>query len=165
MDNNTPEASIIANFEEPKIPQSVSHSILQKRLILFATVTFIIMIAIGVWMKDWTFYLAAGVVGMASFSILAQHKNAKPQSIAITNEVIQIGQKIIQINDLIGFWLEREQEYIGVNLVRKHREIIPASFLFPTQNPDEVREIMLQILPEIEPPETTSNGFGNFLGW
>ena len=107
---------------------------------------------LGYWFKDSTYYLAAVVAPVIAFSIITQNRASGSQmQITLTNLNIIVGNKGYPMADMAGFWLEKEAGVTAINIEPKKAAMLPITFSYPSENFDEVRQVMLQALPEVEP--------------
>ena len=52
---------------------------------------------------------------------------------------------------LAGFWLHKENGFFVVNIEPKKAASIPLTFLYPGDDENELKDILLEVLPEVEP--------------
>jgi len=116
---------------------------------LVLTATFILL---GIWLKQLNFYFAAAVVLAALAAVFQQNKHGEPQlEVIITTARVQIGKKIISLSDLTGFWVATDRDSLVLYFESKRPSVIPISCFYSSNNLEEARENLLQVLPELEP--------------
>jgi uncharacterized membrane protein len=116
-------------------------------------------VALGFFLRDWTYYIAATGSILASIVIIRQNRSTEqPEEISITNERVVVGSRSVAVSDIVGFFLTQQDDYIQVTFVEKRRVLVPLSCLAESSVPSQVRSIIGQVLPEIEPIASDSLG-------
>lgn len=156
MENDEKNFEILSQWKEPATEAyGLATGGKQKYLWIGLGATAILLIVIGVLTHDINYYLGAGVLISAIFALVAQiRKPGASLDIAITNAGVAIGNKTYSLDDISGFWLNSASQYIAINLELKKRTALPITFLYPTDNASEARNLLLEILPELEPRQS-----------
>jgi len=148
--------AILAEWQEPTIHKLSSPNHKTIFYIGGAVVICAILLFVGYTIGDTSLYLAAGVVAAALFTLLSsKHTSSHALPVTLTTEQLQIGRKIYALVEFSGFWITNESDFLVVNLKPKKASAISTSVLYPTQNITEVKDLFLNVLPEIQPPEMT----------
>jgi hypothetical protein len=158
---HTPESTaapevVVAEWQEPDVGRRFSARSLPVVIILPAVILVAVAVAVAIWQKDFTYYMTAGVIVAAVVMIVSQNQHPSRQSqVILTNYQIQIGKHSHVLSDLAGFWLETEAGFININLEPKKRSLMPISVLYPSDDPETVRKILLQVVAEVEQRQET----------
>ena len=129
----------------------------QRRLLLIiAAGSALLMFAVGFWQSDWNFYLASLVFIAIGACIAVQKESRENVSIALREQELRIGTKTYPTAELAGFWLNETAAAVWIH-VENRRSILPLSFAYKNSDIEEVRGFFLEVLPELEPRETTLN--------
>ena len=144
------EPQIIAEWQEPEHP-GLQLPVPLTYVWIGAGALIILLILLGIFLHDSSFYLAAGVAVSALLSLIVQIRKPAPSlQVIITEQVVEIGHRRLLISDLAGFWLKKEDGLLAINLEPQKPAALPTTFLYGNQNEEEAREILLEILPELE---------------
>lgn len=112
---------------------------------IIAILLLIIFIYLGITQKHFSYYLAAGVVLAAALALFSQAR-VKPQSanFHLTDDGVEfLGHKFLW-GSLKSFWISDDAVYFE----NKKRFSIPISMPLGDQNPEQLRNYLLQYLPE-----------------
>ncbi|MCC2631519.1 MAG: hypothetical protein K0S20_218 [Patescibacteria group bacterium] len=146
--------NLLAQWKEPKLPESLDTN----PLILPALgAAALVMIGVGYWQKDWTFYLAATVAAFAAGMLVVQKKKpAEGLVISLAQEELVVGAKNYEITSLAGFWLSAEAGHVIINVEPAKASLFPISFFYENGSSEEARNLFLQVMPELEPRQKTA---------
>jgi hypothetical protein len=143
---------LLANWTEPQLPKSLVKDKRNLFLGIGGLLIIGLLIIMGYWQKNNNYYFGAIVFLVAAFSLYIQYYLPhKPMDIVITNLHLQVGRKTYSYTDLAGFWYQEEFGYILVNIEPKKASITTISFLYPSSDKQEVRNLFLKVIPEVEP--------------
>lgn len=157
------EEALVAEWQEPALTEDTRTFFSPPIVYGVGGTIAVFLIAIGFWQKDWTFYLAAFTSLAASFMIVVQRKPHPPLEIVLSTQRLQVGKKIFSLVELAGFWLEKTDAGIMINVEPAKRSLFPISFLAPTDSEGDVKEVLLQVLAEVEPREkNTTEGLNKY---
>ena len=89
----------------------------------------------------------------------------REQSYTLTNKGLRINKELNAYTSLESFWVEEIEE--NPMLIIKPKSLISPLFVVPLSdiNPSEVREYLLNFLPEVEHHEPLSKKIMEFLGF
>lgn len=136
----------LAQWEQPHQASQVSGT----KIWMFAVPVGLGLLALAIWQKEWNYGLGAAAVlaGAAAFTV--QNRGAALMVTVTTNKIV-IGKRAYALSDLAGFWLAEGPAGIEVNLERKKPGLLPTTFVYPSLNKEETRQLMGQVLAELEP--------------
>jgi hypothetical protein len=155
METAQPTEELLSQWQEPEQAHTQFSSRVRLTLLLGGSVLSILVIALGYWLDEFSFYVAAAVVLMGVAAMFAQNKRPiHLKTVTVTNLRIGVDEREFLLPDLAGFWLQQESEGLVIMLEHKKPALIPVSFFFPEQNRDLAQKTMLQVLPELEPRAT-----------
>jgi hypothetical protein len=152
MENAQPTEQLLSQWQEPELAHNQFSSRVRLSLLLGGGLLSVMVVGLGYWLDEFSFYVAAAVVLMGVAAMFAQ--NRRPvhlKTVTVTNLRIGVDEREFLLPDLAGFWLLEESEGLVIMLEHKKPALIPASFFFPEQNRDLAQKTMLQVLPELEP--------------
>lgn len=112
---------------------------------IIAVLLIIIFIYLGITQKHFSYYLAAGVVLAAALALFSQAR-VRPQStnFHLAEDGVEfLGHKFLWGN-LKSFWISDDAVYFE----NKKRFSIPISMPLANQKPEQLRNYLLQYLPE-----------------
>jgi len=116
-----------------------------------------VLILIGVLAKDFTYYLAATAMVAAGSAIVSQRrKPAAGRAVSLTTQALHVGRSTYPLTDVAGFWLEQAYDAVAVNIEPKKAAMLPITFLYPSEHPEDARQTLLEVLPELEPRQKTA---------
>ena len=152
------EDVLIAEWVEPTLPTLFSKLKQPRLLAVGVGLVFVILITLAIVLHNSDFLLGATLVASASSAFYAQYKHT-PQALTIrlTTTLLYVGKHTYPLNDLAGFWLERNGDFLAVNVEPNKAVAIPITFLYPNTSSEECRELLLEALPEVEPRIQTVN--------
>ncbi len=155
MSPTTPTETVIAQWTEPQVNPLTNRSTL---LVIGGVSLFfcIILGAIGYFQKDWTFYLAAFAALVAGGALGIQRTRPRPSLlIVLTDQRLQVGRNEYDLANIAGFWFEEPGSECVINVELASGSLFPISFLYPTNNSEEARSLLLSVMPEVEPRQQT----------
>jgi len=121
-------------------------------LATIASLIILVLIVLGVWQHDFNFYFIAGVILIASASLIIQMRRDTPRlNITLTDRRLIVGNRQYLLSDVAGFWPQHDDATLAINIEMKKPGLLPVTFLYQNDNIDEVREVLGQVLPELEP--------------
>jgi putative flippase GtrA len=155
--NTEGEVELLAEWQEPHIEASGWAVGPARRYVMLGLVAIIILLlVVGIWLKNSTLYIGAIVVAAAIAAITTQSRNDNVSlKVEVTNRGIVAGKRIYLVDELAGFWLGSTAGYVTINLELKRRTPLPATFIYNSNDVEEARNLFLEILPELEPRKET----------
>ncbi|HSI21216.1 MAG TPA: hypothetical protein VLA04_06030 [Verrucomicrobiae bacterium] len=159
MEPQTAEA-VIAQWEQPERVGILSNKGGTRKLLLMASPLAVVLVLLAIWQRQLNFALAAAVLLVAIFAVRSQSKSSS-LTIAVTSLRIVVGKREHMVSELAGFWLSDQGDVVEINLEGKKPGLLPITFLAPAPSMNEAREIMSQVLQELEPREKR---FGDSVG-
>ena len=149
---------VIAQWQEPATPSLLSRLPNFKLILLGGILVIAALIALSVWLKDLTYALAAGVVVSAGSAVISQNRRvAPPIAVEVSTTRLTVGARQYPLSDLAGFWLEPSPTALAVHVEPSRGTAVPITFLYPNTNIEECRELLLEVLSEVEPRTATAN--------
>ena len=141
---------IISEWEEPL--EDTSFAIPRLWVVLTCIGIAILFALVGFFTKQSNFYFGAAAILATGFVVWSEkHAKPQPRKITISQYGIQINAKYYPVADLLGFWLEQDGEIVIVNLEPRKKSFFPISLLYPDETRNQIRTLLLQVLPEVEP--------------
>ena len=135
----------------------------QRRLLLLCLACAVaIGLGLGIWLRDLNFYLAAAVFLAIGLCVAAQGGSQETQLISLAEDRLQVGKQTYAMTDLAGFWLQEDGRRLLIH-VEARRAVFPVTFAYRNRDADEARGYFVEVLPELEPRETTLND--RIAGW
>ena len=129
----------------------------ERRILLLLTASgAVVMTILGAWLHDLNFYLASAVFVAIGVCIAVQRQVTKKLPIILSMRELQLGTHIYAINELTGFWLEKNEKQLLIH-IEGRRLVLPLTITYRNQDSDEARTNFLEVLPELEPREITLN--------
>jgi hypothetical protein len=146
-----PEA-VIAQWEQPTPVGMLSGRGGLGKIWIIAVVVAALLIAAAIWQRELNLGLAGGVMLLAALALQTQRR-AQALPVTLTTQRIIIGKRDYPISNLAGFWLADQGDVVEVNLENTKPGLLPMTFLYATPSLDEARDVLTQVLPELEPRE------------
>lgn len=144
---------LVAEWDTPSLAE-LGGSKNRLYLLMGTPVAALLLVALGIWQHNLTYYIAAAVALSAWGALFSQKKTDRQQlHILLTTRMLKIGKKTFPLAQLAGFWLEKEEDLIQVNIEPNKAAALPISFLYPTDELEDARETLLTVLPEVEARE------------
>jgi hypothetical protein len=110
----------------------------------------ILMIILGIFAGGFNFYFGAVVAIAAGISLVMQSRGSGPgRTVVLTNRRLIVGNRSYALEGLAGFWLQDEPDHVQVNVEPSKAALVPVSFA-TDGTPEEIRNQLLQALPEVE---------------
>lgn len=126
----------------------------------------LISIAIGIWQQSFSWYLVAAAILSGAFALYTQSRRpASPLEITLSNLVLYVGARSYPLAEISGFWIDTQAGLPLVNIELRRSSLLPISFFYPEPNEAAVRQLLLQVIPEVEArPKTLADSLNHFLG-
>lgn len=158
------DEQLIAEWQETTPPPAVLTGGMRAALIGGGFAVAALLVAGGIYFKNWNLYLVALACALAAITIVQQNKRgvaARP--IRLTTDRVIVQDTSYPLENLRGWWWSQDQDGLLVTVEHKKKRLLPVSFFSANENLEEIRQIMTKILPEIEPrPEGLSNRLNDF---
>ncbi|CAN5135916.1 hypothetical protein BH11PAT4_BH11PAT4_1800 [soil metagenome] len=152
MESAQPTEQLLSQWKEPEQAHTQFSGRVRLSLLLGGGTLSVLVIALGYWLDEFNFYIAAAVILMGLAAMFAQNRRPiQLKTVTVTNLRIGVDEREFSLPDLAGFWLQQESEGLVIMLEHKKPALIPVSFFFPEQNRELAQKTMLQVLPELEP--------------
>lgn len=157
-------SQVIAQWTEPTPDKITPRRLPAPVIISVSAIACLGLAAIGYYQKDFTYYLAAVAAATAGVVLTMQKKRTQALPIIITTESLEVGSKSYLLSAMAGFWLEEEPGAITINVEPQKAAMFPITFVYPGTNKQEVRDLLLHVLPEVESRDSDGlSGFGSYL--
>ncbi len=146
------EEYLVAQWTEAEHTSSPFAPHIRLRLIMGAITLCVSFIGLGIWLGQLNFYFAAVVVLAGLAAVFQQNKHGEtPLEVVVTTARVQIGKRIVALNNLTGFWLQDDSDLLVIYFESKRPSVVPISCFYRSNDREEVRTTLLQVLPELEP--------------
>lgn len=144
-------SELIAEWTEPIQVKNIS-TLNPLIVVVVAAILAVLLIALGYFNHDVTYYLAGLVpIAAAASWFTRQKRSSAPLHIKLTLSGIIVGHKKYPLDELGGFWIQRENGLVIINVEPKKAAAFPITLIYATDNADEAHSLFITILPEVEP--------------
>jgi hypothetical protein len=148
---------LVAEWTEPNEKLAELSQLPLVTVIIGAAILIGLLIGLGVWLRDFTLYMAAAASLAAAVAVISQRRRpAASRTVSLTTQNLVVGRRTYPLSDLAGFWLESVGEVTAVNVEPSKAAVLPINFLYPSAERAEARATLLEVLPELEPRHTTA---------
>jgi len=153
----SPPEAVVAEWTEPTESLEQDGRLPLLIVIVGGLLIAVGLLALGLWLHDFTYYLGTAAILAAVAAITSQRRRpAAPRDIILSTQSLHVGRQSYALSELAGFWLEPVGEAMAVNVEPKKAAMLPITFLYPSPHLDETRQTLLEVLPELEPRRSTA---------
>lgn len=147
-----PQEYLLAKWQENV--QVKSAYLPRERLTIYTTAAVLVAVflILAFWVKTWNFGLAGLVVIASVFALLAQNKHLpKARLVQLTNQRLLLDNQTYLLSDLAGFWFDYVDDQLVIVLEHRKPLMVPKSCFYQSNQEEEARKLLTQVLPEVEP--------------
>ncbi|MEI6477465.1 MAG: hypothetical protein WCO52_00545 [bacterium] len=162
MDPKAPAApaqpeELVAQWTEPTRVTPPNQQQFTLQVFAGASVVTVLMLLLGYFQQDITFYMAAVAAVAAGIFLVTQRRRVHPSlEIALTTTRLVVGKHEYPLGTLAGFWLQEDLGQLLVNIEPSKAATYPVCFLYANDNEEEARQILHGVMAEVEPRKQTT---------
>lgn len=141
------------------------HEIMEKsrKWYLYVLLLLVAIVAFAVYTNSPVMAITFIMIGVVGYIFIG--KEPRILDFAITDEGVIAGREIYEFENMYSFWIFYESDGIKVISLHMKNKIIPFIHIpVHDQDPFEIREVLLEYIPEIKQDPSPVDTFERFLG-